>query len=237
MFNQILLIKEFHLTMGINSKRYLIIVLILCLSLPILADSYSFSPLKSLIIPGWGQISNDHNAGFAHIGLEVAFISSLIYFTNEADIKKDQSINYAIKFAHINPINHPETYYKTIGRYTSSYYEADGYNQEVLNDAIANNPGDPIAQQNYINANAMPEDLSWRWDSKNNRYKYNELRQDYFFNQDYAKIASGVLVANHLFSFVDMLIRYKNRNIADKYTMYSTINNDMTPMVNLQVKF
>lgn len=207
------------------------------LSVPILADSYSFSPLKSAILPGWGQISNDHKAGFIHLGLEVAFVSSLIYFSNEATIKQDQSVSYAIKYAHINPINHPESYYKTIGRYSSSYYEAGGYNQEVLNDAIANNPGDPIAQQNYINENAIPDDLNWRWDSKSNRFKYNELRQDYFFNQDYAKIATGVLVANHVFSFLDMLIRYKNRDIADKYTMYSTIDNNMTPMLNLLIKF
>ena len=207
------------------------------LSVPILADSYSFSPLKSAILPGWGQISNDHKAGFSHIGVEVEFGSSLVSFSNEATIKQDQSVSYAIKYAHINPINHPESYYKTIGRYSSSYYEAGGYNQEVLNDAIANNPGDPIAQQNYINENAIPDDLNWRWDSKSNRFKYNELRQDYFFNQDYAKIATGVLVANHVFSFVDMLIRYKNRDIADKYTMYSTFDNNMTPMLNLLIKF
>lgn len=223
--------------MAINSKKYLIIVIILCLSLPILADSYSFSPLKSALIPGWGQISNDHSAGFVHLGLEVAFISSLIYFSNEADVKKDQSVSYAIKYAHITSANHSESYYKTIGRYSSSYYEVGGYNQEVLNDAIANNPGDPIAQQNYINENALPEELNWRWDNKNNRYKYNSLRQDYYFNQDYATITTGVLVANHIFSFVDMLIRYKNRDVADKYTMYSTINSDMTPMLNLLVKF
>lgn len=223
--------------MAINFKKYLIIGLILSLALPILADSYSFSPLKSVIIPGWGQISNEHNAGFVHLGLEVAFVSSLIYFSNEADIKKDQSISYAVKFAHINPLSHPETYYKTIGRYNSSYYEAGGYNQGVLNDAIANYPGNPIEQQNYIIENAIPDVLNWRWDNKSNRQKYNSLRQDYYFNQDYAKVVTGVLVANHVFSFLDMLIRYKNRDIEDQYTMYSTIKNDMTPMLNLQVKF
>lgn len=223
--------------MGINSKRHLIIGIILSLALPILADSYSFSPLKSAILPGWGQIANDHKAGYFHLGLEVAFISSLIYFSNEADIKKEQSINYAIKYAHINPVNHLDEYYKTIGKYNSSYYEAGGYNQEVLNNAIANNPGDPVAQQNYINENAIPDEENWRWDSKSNRYKYNNLRQKYYFNQDYAKIATGVLVANHVFSFIDMLIRYKNRDIADKYTIYSTFDKEMTPMLNLQLKF
>ena len=223
--------------MGINSKKHIIIGIILCLSLPILADSYSFSPLKSAILPGWGQISNDYKAGYFHLGLEVAFVSSLIYFSNEAEIKKDQSVSYAIKYAHINPIKHSDSYYKVIGKYSSSYYEADGYNQEVLNDAIANNPGDPIAQQNYITENAIPDELNWRWDNQSNRYKYNDLRQKYYFNQDYAKIATGVLVANHVFSFIDMLIRYKNRDIADKYTFYSTISNDMTPMLNLQLKF
>ncbi len=223
--------------MDINSKKYLIIGLLIMFTLPVLADSYSFSPLKSVILPGWGQISNDHNAGYIHLGLEITLISSLIYFTNEADIQKDKSINYAVKYAHINPINHPDSYYKMLGDYNSSYYEAGGYNQEVLNDAIANNPGDPEEQQNYIDANAIPDDLNWRWDSRKNRYTFNDLRKKYYYNQDYAKITTGVIVANHLFSLIDMMIRYKNRNIADTYTMYSTINNEMTPMLNVQIKF
>ncbi len=223
--------------MSIISKKSIIFGLVFALTLPLLANNYSFSPLKSAILPGWGQISNNHNAGYAHLGLEVAFVASLIYFSNEAEIKKDQSVNYAIKFAHINPANHPDTYYKSLGRYDSSYYEAGGYNQNVFNDAIAIYPGDPQAQQAYIDENAIPDELNWRWDSKNNRYKFNDLRQDYYFNQDYAKIATGVIVANHFFSFIDMLIRYKNRDLADSYSLYSTINHDLTPMVNFQIRY
>lgn len=223
--------------MATSFKRIILICLTLTLTLPLLADSYSFSPLKSAMLPGWGQISNGHKAGYIHLGLEVAFISSLIYFTNEADLKNKQSINYAIKFAHIPTTNQADSYYKTIGRYNSSYYEAGGYNQDVLNDAIASFPGDPIAQQEYINENAIPDNQNWRWDSKDNRYKYNNLRQDYFLNQDYTTIATGVLVANHIFSFIDMLIRYKNRDIADRYSLYSSINKEMTPMLNLQLNF
>ncbi len=224
--------------MGLNFKKKLIIGLTLILVFPLLAaDKYSFAPLKSALLPGWGQISSDNKIGYAHLGLEVAFISSLIYFSNEADIKKDQSINYAINFAHIKPASYPESYYKMIGRYNSSYYESGGYNQEVLNQAISQFPGDPDAQQNYIDDNAIPDEENWRWDSKNNRYKYNDLRQKYFLNQDYAKVATGLLVANHMFSFFDMLIRYKNRDIADKYTIYSSVNQNMTPMLNLQLNF
>ncbi len=124
-----------------------------------------------------------------------------------------------------------------IGRYNSSYYEAGGYNQEVLNQAIEDYPGDPLAQQNYINENEIADDQNWRWDSKKNRFKYNDLRQKHLLNQDYAKIATGLIVANHMFSFFDMLIRYKNRNIADKYSLYSSMNQDMTPMLNLQLNF
>lgn len=189
------------------------------------------------MLPGWGQLSVGKNAGYAHLGLEVVFLSSLLYFSNEANIKKDQSINYAIKFAHINPSDYDDAYYKIIGRYNSSYFEAGGHNQEILDYAIEEFPGDPVAQQEYIDANAIPDSKNWRWDSKKNRYKYNDLRQDYLLNQDYAKIATGVIVANHMFSFFDMLIRYKNRDLADKFSIYSAINQSMIPMVNLQVKF
>lgn len=223
--------------MASNFKKSLLIGLALTFILPVLADNYSFAPLKSAILPGWGQISSDNKAGYAHLGLEVAFISSLFYFSNEAELKKDQSINYAIKFAHINPSSYPDSYYKMIGRYNSSYYEAGGYNQEVLNQAIEDYPGDPLAQQNYINENEIADDQNWRWDSKNNRFKYNDLRQKHLLNQDYAKIATGLIVANHMFSFFDMLIRYKNRDIADKYSLYSSMNQDMTPMLNLQLNF
>lgn len=223
--------------MALNSKKYIVLSFILTIIFSLYGNNYSFSPLKSAILPGWGQISTGNKAGYAHLGLELAFISSLIYFSNEADIKNEQSINYAIEFAHIKSKNNSDAYFKMIGRYNSSYFEAGGYNQEVLNSAIAMYPGDPVAQQSYIEENSIPEEQNWRWDDKNNRYRYNDLRQKYFLNQDYAKIATGIIVANHMFSFFDMLIRYKNRNIADRYTIYSSMNNDLTPMLNIQLHF
>lgn len=223
--------------MAINSKKLMILLVVITFALPVMANNYSFSPIKSLLLPGWGQLSTSNNAGYYHLGLEVAIVTSLLYFNNEADIKKNQSIDYAVNFAHVNHDHTDVDYLRMIGRYNSSYYESGGYNQGVLNHAIVAFPGDPVKQQEYIDNNAISDDYAWRWDSKNNRYKFNDLRKEYYFNQDYVTIFTGVMVANHLFSFVDMLIRYKNQNNSDNFTFYSTINNDFTPMLNLNIKF
>lgn len=223
--------------MVLNSKKILILLVVITLALPLFANNYSFSPLKSLLLPGWGQLATSNNAGYYHIGLEVAIISSLVYFNNEANVKKNQSINYAIQYANINHTHKGDDYLRMIGRYSSSYYEPGGYNQQVLSQAITAYPGDPIRQQEYIDNNAISDDYSWSWSSDNNRFKYNDLRKEYYYNQDYVTIFTGVIIANHIFSFVDMLVRYKSQNSNDNFTLYSTVNNDLTPMLNLNIKF
>ena len=107
----------------------------------------------------------------------------------------------------------------------------------MLSQAITAYPGDPTQQQEYINNNAISDDYSWKWDSNNNRYKYNDLRKDYYYNQDYVTIFTGVIIANHIFSLVDMLIRYRSQSSNDNFTLYSTVKNDLTPMLNLNIKF
>ncbi|OQY36931.1 MAG: hypothetical protein B6226_05800 [Candidatus Cloacimonetes bacterium 4572_65] len=223
--------------MGTISKKIYVIVLIALLGTSLYSSEYSYSVLKSLIVPGWGQISTGHKIGYAQLASEVVAISSIIYFDNEGDVKKEQSVNYAIKYAHIGNDNYTDDYYKTIGRYNSSYYEANGYNQEVLNQAINLYPGDPDSQQTYINANAMAENKSWRWDSKKNRYKYNNLRTDYHSYADYVKTTTGLLIANHFTSFIHMMIKYKGYNKNDRVTFSSTMTRDYTPMVNVGINF
>ncbi len=223
--------------MVLSSKKFALICLLALSVAGLFAQNYSYSIIKSMIIPGWGQLASGNNTGYINLATEVVLISSKLYCDNEADINKEHSINYAIKYAHIGSESYSNDYYKTIGRYDSSYFEPNGYNQEVLEQAAELFPGDNVAQQEYINENQIAENMNWRWDSSSNRYKYNSLRRDYHDYEDYSKTLVGVIIANHLISTIDMMIRYKNRNKTPKVSLNTSLKSDYTPMVNLNINF
>lgn len=224
--------------MNLISKKTLFIIVVIIFCSTLFADKYSYSPLKSLIVPGWGQIDTDRTRGYFQLGAECAFIASYIYNDNEGKAKKEQSVNYAVKYAHVKSKNFNNIYFHNIGRHNSSGFEAGGYNYIVYNDAIALYPNDTEKQIDYVNSHAIPDNKSWKWDSKNNRYKYNQLRRDYFTYQDNAKLFIGMIVANHVVSFVDMLISYrKNKSKHNNINLSTSINNENIPMVNISYSF
>ncbi len=209
-----------------------LILLLICLSiLASLAAREKASVLKSLLVPGWGQISAGHDYGYAMLGAELGIIGSLFYLNSESDAFKQDSYEYAIKFAHLNPADYDNDFFNHLARYESSGFDAGGYNAWVLKTAMDLYPYDPVQQQEYIQANSYGADRYWYWDGSEHRSKYNKLRnrsQDYL---DYAKEAGGVLILKHLVGVVDVL-----RLNAEKRRSYISFDMmDKTPL--LQVNY
>ncbi len=181
----------------------LILVIVACTTLS--AETKGRLLLKSLLIPGWGQVSLDRNYGYAMMTAEVGIISSLFYLDNEEQLKKTEAYEYALKYAHIQPGTYSAEYYAHLSKYSSSGYDAGGYNAMIRQAAIAEYPGDPEAQTAYINQHIYTDDYAWNWDDTSNRRKYGSIRADINNYQDYAKMVSGVMILNHLVSAVDIL--------------------------------
>jgi hypothetical protein len=186
-------------------KRLILCALALTIALSLAAKSKGFEMLKSLAVPGLSQVTNGRAYGYAMMASEVGIISSMMYFNNEEKLKAREAYEFALKFAHINMGKYSDQYFRTLSRYDSSGFEAGGYNYEVLETARQIYPHDPEAQQQYVDANAIPDDQAWNWDSTETRGKYSKIRIKSQDMRDYGSIAVGVLILNHLVSGVDVL--------------------------------
>ncbi len=187
-------------------KKLLTLILMIAIFTFTYAENRGIGFLRALAFPGWSQISSDHSYGYAMVASELGIIGSLMYFGNESDVLKQDSYEYAIKFAHLNPGYYDSKFYNNLSRYDSSGFDANGYNAMIRQTAMTMYPYDAAAQQDYIDENGYFESNYWSWDNTQNRSQYNKLRnksQDY---EDYASVAAGVLILNHLISGVDYLL-------------------------------
>ncbi len=221
----------------INTKtRIILISAVLCLlSLNLQAGQYKFSPLlKSALLPGWGQLSLDRSYGYGMIAGEILFWSAYCYNLNEQDLKHRESYEYALQYAHVNPGNYPDQYYRDLAKFQSSGFEAGGYNSMVRTQALELFPGDPVQQQQYIDQNSIPDNMAWNWDSQQYRKNYSSIRNGILELRDRAQLITGIMIANHVLSTIDML-RLKKHWTNNIRTSFRYDN--QTPTLMLQVDF
>lgn len=214
-------------------KNTIFLLLLIAISVGLSAQNRGVSFLKSAALPGLAQVSDGKSYGYAMMASEVAIIGSLLYFRNEEKLKNQEAYEYALKYAHISPGKHPQSYYLHLSRFNNGGFEADGYNTKIRKDAMSLYPHDPQMQQQYIDANAYPEDMYWSWESSSHRQSYSKIRASRRRMQDFGQIAVGTLLLNHLISSIDVL-RYTSEGRRAQVSMKMKGN---TPLINLGVKF
>lgn len=128
-------------------KRIYIFLLIILFAAMLFAENRSLMVLKSLAVPGLSQINSGKEYGYVMLTTEALIIGSLFYFNSESDILKQESYEYAIKYAHLAPGHYSDTYFKHLARYESSGFDAGGYNNWIRQTALELYPYDPAMQQ------------------------------------------------------------------------------------------
>ncbi len=219
--------------MPLSFKHLVSLLLLLVLGATLAAESTALQMAQSLALPGLAQVRHEHKYGYAMLAAETAIISSMFYFSKEVDLKKRDSYEHALKFAHILPGDYADAYFRDLSRYNSSGFEAGGYNAMVREEAIRLFPLDPSQQQIYIEENMYPDELAWRWDSKDDRATYVSIRTQTQNLRDYGKVAMGVMIVNHLISGLDVL-RY---NARDKQAQVYVGMKDSSPMLMLNLRW
>ena len=190
---------------------------------------------RSLLIPGWGELSQKNNSGYILLTSELLFWSSRYYFLEEADLKDKASFNYAVKFAHIDPNRaYSNEYFFHLKKYDSSGYETGGYNAYIVELAKNLYPEDLEAQTAYINANAYSDEHFWQWDDDNKQHEYAILRKRIIQYNDYAKTLIGAILANHLISAINSLrIHSKLKRLQAGIEL----NSNMDPLISIKYSF
>jgi len=220
--------------MNLNSKILLItIIIFLFVSL----QSEEIKPrtafLKSALIPGWGELTMGHSSGYFLLTTEIILWSSIFFFNEERDLLLKESFNYAVKYAHIDPdADFDEDYFYNLTKYNSSGFDAWGYNAYIIE--LAENIPDPEERQEFIQNNIYPDNLFWEWDSKEHRRQYGIKRKDSTHYEDYAKAATGVIIANHILSAINSLRIGNKQNRLD---INMSLNSKLDPVLNIHYHF
>jgi hypothetical protein len=142
--------------------------------------------LRSLLIPGWGQLSSGNKLkGYVFLGVEAALITAI--FTNRAYSRwmEDDYKAFAVQHAGISQGN-GHLWYVDMGNWMNN---AD-YNEQRLRDrqfeAVYNSPGE-----------------EWQWDSDDNRKDFKSMRIASDRAEQNALLLTGAVILNHLLSAVD----------------------------------
>lgn len=157
--------------------------------------------LMSLILPGSGELYNGNtNQGRFFLGMELLLWSGLFGNKYYVNVLKDDYYAYAVQHAGVDRSGKDKEFWANIGKYDDLF----SYNEQRRRDRFV----DAIYPEN--------ESYYWRWDSRENRFKYDDMRittneiagRDTYF---YAAI-----MLNHLVSGINAmrLTRKYNRTLA-----------------------
>ncbi len=161
--------------------------------------SPALAALKSLILPGWGQLSTGHKtqAG-VFLGLEAASWASWITFKRQGSLREDSYISTARLYADIDLNGQDER----IRRYVGQYQSEEVYNQYVVRREAAFFIEDPDEQAQYIAENSLGGAQTWSWDLYDDFLRYRDQRQSSEAAYHNAEFVVGFALANRLVSAV-----------------------------------
>ncbi len=161
--------------------------------------SPALAALKSLILPGWGQLSTGHKtqAGI-FLGLEAASWASWITFKRQGSLREDSYISTAKIYAGIDLTGQDER----IRRYVGQYQSEEVYNQYVVRREAAFFIEDPDEQAQYIAENSLGGAQTWSWDLYDDFLRYRDQRQSSEAAYHNAEFVVGFALANRLVSAV-----------------------------------
>ena len=143
--------------------------------------------LKSLLIPGWGQYSqNRSNLALIYISMEALLWGGMYSFQSYGNWLENDYKAYAVSHAEINPSGKNHDYYVDIGNYD----DMDEYNQ---------------IQQLERDWEALYLDPSyyWQWDNSSNRASFEDLRIKSDLYKNSTVYFAGAILVNHLISAID----------------------------------
>jgi len=199
-------------------KGTILIILLISISLTLAGKELSVKKamLYSAMIPGLGEMySQNYSKGAIFLAAESAIIFSYFRMKSERDWAINSYKQYACSVVGV-PKDMDDSYYQLIQNYMSS----EEYNDVILRDArnyflIYNT--DPEGYEAYLEANLIPEENSWHWDSNREWSKFIKLRvkkQDY---EIYSNFAFAAAILNRVVSIIDSALEVKKIKRSGQY--------------------
>lgn len=143
--------------------------------------------LQSLILPGWGQYYAESRTMMkVFIGSEVLLWSTYLGFTTWSNWLEDDFRDFSVTHAGVTLAGKPDDYFVDIGNFDDIF----DYNQAQLRDRDVND------------LYPETEEFFWRWDSRENRDKFEDLRVRSDRAENRAELTLAAILVNHLVSAI-----------------------------------
>jgi hypothetical protein len=156
--------------------------------------------LRSLTVPGWGQLSTGHRTAAAVFGVaELGVWTTYSAFRVQTTLRRDAYFRTAKVLAGIDLKGRDEEFLRIVGAFSSS----DEYNQLVVaRDAANLYYDDPAAFQRYLDAHSLKGADVWAWPSDEALLRYRGQRKDSQRAALRANAALAMAVVNRLMSAI-----------------------------------
>ncbi len=156
--------------------------------------------LRSLTVPGWGQLTTGHPTAATVFGIaELGVWTSYTAFRIQTQMRRDAFIRTARVLAGIDLKGRDEEFQRIVGAYVSS----DEYNLLVVaRDAANLYYNDPVAFRQYYDAHSLKGADVWQWPDDQSLRRYQGQRKDSQRAALRANAALAVAVVNRLLSAV-----------------------------------
>ena len=168
----------------------------------------SFSMMKSMILPGWGEfdeykkhkkdyiLQRSRFFNYIEVGLVLSYlVSNKLSNTYESDYR-----TFATVEADVDWTNKNNAFAINVGKFD----DTEAYN------IYCNSPGIPCDGQYDLNDSSF----HWSWDNNDDLLKYSFIREDSKEMEDLATLMLAGLLINRLASFFDVIaIKKKEENL------------------------
>ena len=154
--------------------------------------------LRSLTVPGWGQLTTGHRTAATVFGLaELGVWSTYTAFRIQTVLRRDAYRRTARVLAGIDLSGRDEEFQRIVGAFLSS----DEYNQLVVaRDAANLHYDDPVAFQQYYDEHSLKGADAWAWTDEQSLLRYRGQRKDSQRAALRANAALAMAVVNRLLS-------------------------------------
>lgn len=161
--------------------------------------SPGIAALKSLVLPGWGQLSTGHKTqAVIFFSLEAATWASFVTFKNQESMRRSSSFETAQIYAGVDLNTKDESYRRLVGLYQSQ----EIYNQYVVMRDAAYFIDDPAEREAYIAENSIPAEEGWFWESRAAFDRYGEQRESAEEAELSGRFALGAAIVSRVVSSI-----------------------------------
>jgi hypothetical protein len=210
-------------------------------------QSTSKAPLlKSLILPGWGELSMGAKGRATGFFIAEGLIwASYAYWTVAGNMREDDYIEQAGISAGVGVTSESDDYWRLVGQYKSSSGGDPGtYEEELRREARDLYPTDPAAQDAYVAERLPTGDRAWSWSTPQAQALYDDTREDANTAFNNAEYSFAAAILNRVLSVIDVqLLRHKASKearegaLSPSYRVLAAVERDGGGRLILQRRF